>query len=49
VFVLVERRVAESMLDFALLRNRTFAGGNLASLLAATAAFMLLGVLPVDF
>ena len=35
VFVLVERRVAEPMLDFALLRNRTFAGGNLASLLSS--------------
>jgi MFS family permease len=35
VFVLVERRVAEPMLDFALLRNRTFANGNLASLLSS--------------
>ena len=35
VFVLVERRVAEPMLDFALLRNRTFASGNLASLLSS--------------
>jgi MFS family permease len=35
IFVLVERRVAEPMLDFALLRNRTFASGNLASLLSS--------------
>ncbi len=35
IFVLVERRVAEPTLDFALLRNRTFAGGNLASLLSS--------------
>ena len=36
IFVLVERRVAEPMLDFALLlRNRTFALGNLASLLSS--------------
>jgi len=35
IFVLVERRAAEPMLDFALLRNRTFASGNLASLLSS--------------
>jgi MFS family permease len=35
VFVLVERRAAEPMMDFALLRNRTFASGNLASLLSS--------------
>ncbi len=35
IFVLVERRVAEPMLDFALLRNRTSASGNLASLLSS--------------
>jgi MFS family permease/cytidylate kinase len=35
IFVLVERRVAEPMLDLALLRNRTFASGNLASLLSS--------------
>ena len=35
IFVLVERRVTEPMLDFALLRNRTFASGNLASLLSS--------------
>ena len=35
IFVLVERRVAEPVLDFALLRNRTFASGNLASLLSS--------------
>jgi MFS family permease len=35
VFVLVEQRVAEPMLDFALLRNRTFASGNVASLLSS--------------
>jgi hypothetical protein len=33
--VAVERRVEHPMLDLVLLRNRTFATGNLASLLAS--------------
>jgi MFS family permease len=45
VFVAVERRVAEPVLDFTLLRNRTFASGNLASLLASIGRGGLLFVL----
>jgi MFS family permease len=44
-FVVVESRVAEPMLDLALLRNRTFASGNLASLLASIARGGLLFLL----
>ena len=46
-FVVVERRVAEPMLDLALLRNRTFASGNLTSLLASIARGGLLFLLVI--
>jgi cytidylate kinase len=47
VFVVVESRIAEPMLDLALLRNRTFASGNLASLLASIARGGLLFLLVI--
>jgi MFS family permease len=47
VFVVVEGRIAEPMLDLALLRNRTFASGNLASLLASIARGGLLFLLVI--
>jgi MFS family permease len=47
-FVAVERRVAHPMLDLVLLRNRTFATGNLASLLASIGRGGLLFLLIVQ-
>src|SRR5207253_590981 len=45
VFMFVERRVREPMLDLALLRNRPFAASNLASLLTSIGRGGLLFVL----